>query len=95
MSIVFGLAIYFMIWWIVLFAALPFGSKRTQQEAGEVTPGTEPGAPEKPEFVKVIVMTTIIATLLFGALVWFRNSGLTLDDLPLPRPPSKSYDAAS
>ena len=34
MSIGFGIAIFFVVWWIVLFAVLPFGV-RTQGEAGE------------------------------------------------------------
>ena len=37
-------AIYFIIWWVTLFAVLPFGS-RSQAEEGNVTPGTDPGAP--------------------------------------------------
>ncbi len=41
MSLTFGLALYFIIWWTVLFAVLPFGV-RTQGEAGEIVPGTRP-----------------------------------------------------
>jgi predicted secreted protein len=37
-------AIYFLIWWVTLFAVLPWGV-RNQEEAGEVVPGTDPGAP--------------------------------------------------
>ncbi|WP_428670223.1 DUF1467 family protein, partial [Roseibium sp.] len=66
MSLAFGAAIYFMIWWILLFAILPFGMRRTQEEAGEVVPGSEPSAPERPQFLKVIVITTIAAKVLFG-----------------------------
>jgi predicted secreted protein len=33
MSIPFAIALYFVIWWTVLFAVLPFGV-RTQDEAG-------------------------------------------------------------
>ena len=32
-------AIFFIIWWTALFISLPFGL-RTQEEAGEVAPGT-------------------------------------------------------
>ena len=38
------IAIFFVVWWIVLFAVLPFGV-RTQQEDGEVVPGSEASAP--------------------------------------------------
>lgn len=37
MDRVMALAIYIFIWWITLFAVLPFGV-RTQDEAGEVVP---------------------------------------------------------
>ena len=37
-------AIYFVLWWIVLFLTLPFGV-RSQHEDGEGAPGTDPGAP--------------------------------------------------
>ena len=39
MTLSFALAIYAIIWWIVLFAMLPIGV-RTQEEEGEVAPGT-------------------------------------------------------
>ena len=44
MSLTTAIAIYFIIWWVVLFAVLPFGV-RSQEESGEVAPGTDPGAP--------------------------------------------------
>ena len=40
-------ALYFILWWLVLFATLPFGLK-TQEEHGEVTLGTVPSAPGRP-----------------------------------------------
>ena len=42
MSLTTAIAIYFIIWWIVLFAVLPWGV-RSQQESGAVAPGTDPG----------------------------------------------------
>ncbi len=43
-SVTTAIAIYFVIWWIVLFAVLPWGV-RSQEESGSVSPGTDPGAP--------------------------------------------------
>src|ERR1044072_3308333 len=41
-------AIYFVMWWVVLFPVLPF-SVRNAAEAGEtVEPGHDPGAPSVP-----------------------------------------------
>ena len=50
MSLSFALAIYAIIWWIVLFAILPIGV-RTQEEEGDVSPGSAESAPheEQPE----------------------------------------------
>jgi predicted secreted protein len=68
MSIFTALAIYFVIWWIVLFAVLPWGV-RSQQESGETTPGTDPGAPVLTHLKRKLVGTTIVATVVFAA--WF------------------------
>ncbi len=76
-----ALAIYFVAWWIVLFAVLPFGV-RSQQEAGEVVPGTDPGAPVMPRLLRVVVWTTVITAVLCGFFFWlFLTGRLTLDDL--------------
>ncbi len=84
MTFVFGLALYAMIWWIVLFAVLPFGV-RTQAEAGEVVPGTPESAPAQPRLGRVFLATTVIAAIVF-ALVW---GTITYDWLGLyPHAPS-------
>lgn len=69
MTLAGGLAVYFVIWWTVLFAVLPFGV-RSQAEAGEVAQGTDPGAPTAPRLLKVALITSVIAGLVF-ALVWY------------------------
>jgi len=69
MNLVGGLALYFVIWWITLFAVLPFGI-RSQEEAGEVVAGTEPGAPVLPGLLKKAVITSLIAAVIFVA-VWY------------------------
>ncbi|MEJ8474307.1 DUF1467 family protein [Roseibium algae] len=88
MTLTFGLAVYFMVWWIVLFAILPFGIRRTQEEAGEVSPGTEASAPDRPHFLRVIVMTSVVTTIVFLGYYWIRESGLTLEDISFLTPPS-------
>ncbi|HVG50383.1 MAG TPA: DUF1467 family protein [Xanthobacteraceae bacterium] len=59
-------AIYFITWWIVLFAVLPWGI-RSQTEHGDVAPGTDPGAPVLPRLMSKIIWTTIVTTILFAA----------------------------
>ncbi|NBJ12438.1 DUF1467 family protein [Microvirga arsenatis] len=66
-----GLALYFVIWWILLFAVLPFGV-RSQAEAGEVVQGSEPGAPTLPALREKAIWTTLVASvvLLIAAAVF-------------------------
>ena len=53
-------AIYFVIWWIVLFLTLPFGV-RSQHEDGEGgVPGTDPGAPIASRMGRKLIWTTLI-----------------------------------
>lgn len=68
MSLTLGLALYFVIWWTVLFAVLPFGL-RTQGEEGEVVPGTPDSAPARPRLLRVFLINTLVAALVF-AMVW-------------------------
>ena len=53
-----AIAIYFIIWWIVLFIVLPWGV-RSQQESGEVAPGTDPGAPARSRIWRKLLWTTV------------------------------------
>jgi len=55
--------IYFVLWWIVLFAVLPIGT-RSQEEAGEIVPGSDPGAPAAPRLVMKAIWTTIATTVI-------------------------------
>lgn len=69
------IAIYFLIWWIVLFAVLPFGV-RSQEESGEVIPGTDPGAPMRHRVWSKLGWTTLIASVVFGILYLVYDHGL-------------------
>lgn len=68
MSITLSLALYFIIWWVMLFAVLPLGV-RTQGDAGEIIQGTPASAPVAPRPGRIIALTTALATVVF-ALVW-------------------------
>ena len=63
-----AVVIYFTMWWILLFAVLPFGV-RSQHEGGDVVPGTEPGAPQAPALLKKALWTTVVTTVVFVALM--------------------------
>lgn len=75
------IAIYFIIWWVVLFAVLPWGV-RSQHEAGDVPAGTDPGAPALPRLKAKVVWTTVASTLLFAGYYYGVTSGrITVDGL--------------
>jgi predicted secreted protein len=61
-------AIYFILWWLSLLIVLPWGA-HSQDESGDVTPGTEPGAPSILRVKGKLVLATVIATVLF-AILW-------------------------
>lgn len=67
-------AVYFVVWWIVLFAVLPFGIQ-SQHEAGESPAGTDPGAPSVPGMAKKLLWTTVISAILFGIAWWAYLAG--------------------
>ena len=79
MSITTSIAIYFLIWWVVLFAVLPWG---VRPQGAEGAPGTDPGAPLVPRLGAKLLWTTAVATLVFGAGALVYDRGLvSLDDL--------------
>jgi predicted secreted protein len=81
MSLLPSIAVFFVIWWICLFVVLPFGVK-SQHEMDAVEPGTEAGAPHRPQLLLKAVATTILATAVFaGVYVYFNVYELTLEDL--------------
>jgi predicted secreted protein len=71
-------AIYFVIWWLVLFVTLPFGV-RSQHEDGEgvdlTVPGSDPGAPIATQMGRKLIWTTVISAVIF-AVAWLAyNAG--------------------
>jgi predicted secreted protein len=81
MSLPTSIAIYFIIWWVVLFAVLPWGV-RSQQEHGAIVPGSDPGAPAIPRLKRKLVWTTIVAGVVFALwYVVYTYRLIALDDL--------------
>jgi predicted secreted protein len=70
MSTPLAIAVFFTIWWVVLFAVLPFGV-RSQDESGQIDElprGADPGAPVAPMLVRKALWTTLISAVLFSGL---------------------------
>ena len=87
MSWISAAAIFFIIWWLVLFAALPF-SLKTQDDDGETVLGTVSSAPRGPHMLRAVIRTTIVSLLIFGIFYYVTKVlGLGIDDIPrfMPR----------
>lgn len=65
---------FLTLWWVVLFCVLPFGA-RSQAEAGEVTAGTDPGAPVAPNIKQKLIWTTIVTFIIWALLALVISQG--------------------
>ena len=78
------IAVFFLIWWLVLFAVLPWGV-RSQHEGGAIAPGTDPGAPVLPRLGRKLMWTTLIAGVVFAVFyLVVANRLVTLNGLLAP-----------
>jgi predicted secreted protein len=69
MGVVFYISVYFVIWWTVLFAVLPWGS-RSHHEAGiEVPGGGDPASPVTPNLKKKFITTTWVSAICLAVLI--------------------------
>lgn len=83
MQILTILAIYFVLWWLILFTMLPIGL-RTQEDDQNITFGTEASAPSRAPLAKIFIRTSVVTALIIGAFAYVHiGLGYTFDDLPL------------
>ncbi|MFY9761245.1 MAG: DUF1467 family protein [Xanthobacteraceae bacterium] len=76
-----ALAAFFLIWWVSLFAVLPWGV-RSQHEGGEMAPGTDPGAPTNFRLGQKLLWTTAVAVVIYaGCYLVYSQHLVTLSDL--------------
>jgi predicted secreted protein len=59
-----GIVLFIIIWWTALFAVLPMGTRPVQQP--DAASGWR-GAPEQPQLLKKVIVTTIVSVVLWGA----------------------------
>ncbi|MCP5088286.1 MAG: DUF1467 family protein [Rhodobacteraceae bacterium] len=69
MSISAAIVLYAIIWFMTLFVILPLRLK-SQEEEGDVVPGTPSSAPANPQIKRRMIITTIVATLVWAAICW-------------------------
>ncbi|MBP6876755.1 MAG: DUF1467 family protein [Phenylobacterium sp.] len=68
MTVFTGIAIYFTIWWTVLFSVLPIGVTSHAEAGIDKGDGGDPGAPVDPKLKKKFITTTIVTTILWAIL---------------------------
>ena len=61
-SVFTNIFIFFIIWWLALFAVLPWGVRRNENP----TAGHDPGAPVHPLLWKKVFATTAVALVIWG-----------------------------
>jgi predicted secreted protein len=83
MSVPSAIAVYFIIWWVCLFAVLPFGVRNAHETGESVEQGNEAGAPVQPMLWRKVLATTVVASVVFG-LVWGQATygWIGFDDIP-------------
>ena len=75
MDLATGLVLYFILWFVILFTVLPWGV-RTQEEEGEVEPGTVGSAPVNPAIWKKLLITSVVTGIVFGVIYLIVDSNL-------------------
>ena len=68
MSLPLAISSYFIIWWVVLFAVLPFGVRSPAETGVERPAGTDPGAPATSHLGRKALATTMVSGVVFAAL---------------------------
>ncbi len=67
-----GVVVFLIIWWVVIFAVLPWGVRTPDKvETGHAT-----SAPLRPMLWRKVAITTLITCVLWGLAYWLINSDL-------------------
>lgn len=69
-----GLAVYIIIWWLVIFMVLPWGVRRIDPD--DLIEGEDPGAPAKPRMVLKLATTTGVSGIVFALVYLIIESGV-------------------
>jgi predicted secreted protein len=84
MSITAAIGLYFVIWWVIWFAVLPWGVT-SQHEGGQLEPGTDPGAPQRPHMLRRVIVTSAVSAVILAVVyvVWISEL-IPFDRIPMP-----------
>jgi predicted secreted protein len=63
-----GLAVYALIWWVVLFAVLPWGNQPI--ERNDIEKGQASSAPKRPRILIKLAANTVLSALIWLVYYW-------------------------
>ena len=87
MKLSFAIVVYICIWFMTLFAVLPFGV-RTQDEAGDVVPGTPGSAPANMRIKRILLINTLVAAVCFAVFyLGYTQGWLSAHEVAAPKLP--------
>ncbi len=72
MSLVSGIVVFVVLWWLVFYAVLPWGVRRIDDN----TEGHDAGAPANPRLWLKAGITTAITAILFAIAWWVISTDL-------------------
>ena len=73
MNWVTGLAVYAVLWWLVIFMVLPWGNRPIDAE--DVAKGHAPSAPKKPHMLIKAAVTTVISGIIWAIIYVVMEAG--------------------
>jgi predicted secreted protein len=78
-----SIAIYLVLWWVVLFAILPLGVVSHRDAGLDLGDGGDPGAPVNPNLKRKFITTTWVSAIVWVVLLLVLHFKL----IPLPATP--------
>lgn len=72
MDLVSGIVVFILLWWWALFMVLPFGNKAPE----DIPTGHATSAPERPRLLRKMIITTLLASILFAITYALITSGI-------------------
>lgn len=81
-----ALGVYIVVWWLTLFAVMPFGRREeTEEERAQLPPGCDPGAPVHPDMKRKLLTTTWVSAIVWAIILVIIWTGV----MPVPEFPGR------
>lgn len=69
-----GVAVYIIIWWVVIFMVLPWGVRTLDD--GDIAKGHAPSAPQRPRIFAKLAVTSVVSAAVWGIVYAIIESGV-------------------